>query len=114
MAANGISTLATKELLIELVFGKIPFIKTKSQLVEEEFDKFDDRYLPNSQDYDSVKGFFESYLVDGGLRDIVESKKFGLLNTHPSGQYFKNVPDEYRKIIPEYIKNYIPLNKFAS
>jgi type I restriction enzyme R subunit len=104
----------TAKELIELVFGKIPFIKTKSQLVEEEFDKFDDRYLPNSQDYDSVKGFFESYLVDGGLRDIVESKKFGLLNTHPSGQYFKNVPDEYRKIVPEYIKNHISLNKFAS
>jgi type I restriction enzyme R subunit len=104
----------TAKELIELVFGKIPFIKTKSQLVEEEFDKFDDRYLPNSQDYDSVKGFFESYLVDGGLRDIVESKKFGLLNTHPSGQFFKKVPEEYRKIIPEYIKNYIPLNKFAS
>jgi len=104
----------TAKELIELVFGKIPFIKTKSQLVEEEFDKFDDRYLPNSQDYDSVKGFFESYLVDGGLRDIVESKKFSLLNTHPSGQYFKNVPDEYRKIVPEYIKNHISLNKFAS
>ena len=104
----------TAKELIELVFGKIPFIKTKSQLVEEEFDKFDDRYLPNSQDYDSVKGFFESYLVDGGLRDIVESKKFGLLNTHPSGQYFKNVPEQYRKIVPEYIKNHISLNKFAS
>jgi len=104
----------TAKELIELVFGKIPFIKTKSQLVEEEFDKFDDRYLPNSQDYDSVKGFFESYLVDRDLRDIVESKKFGLLNTHPSGQYFKNVPDEYRKIVPEYIKNHISLNKFAS
>ncbi len=104
----------TAKELIELVFGKIPFIKTKSQLVEEEFDKFDDRYLPNSQDYDSVKGFFESYLVDRDLRDIVESKKFGLLNTHPSGQYFKNVPEQYRKIVPEYIKNHIPLNKFAS
>ena len=104
----------TAKELIELVFGKIPFIKTKSQLVEEEFDKFDDRYLPNSQDYDSVKGFFESYLVDRDLRDIVESKKFGLLNTHPSGQYFKNVPEQYRKIVPEYIKNHISLNKFAS
>ena len=43
-----------------------------------------------------------------------ESKKYGLLNTHPSGQFFKNVPEEYRKIIPDYIKNYVPLNKFVS
>jgi type I restriction enzyme R subunit len=100
--------------LIQLVFGKIPFIKNKNQLLEEEFDKFDDRYLPNPYDYDTIKGFFQSYLTDGELRDIVESKKYGLLNTHPSGQFFKNVPEEYRKIIPDYIKNYVPLNKFVS
>jgi type I restriction enzyme R subunit len=100
--------------LIQLVFGKIPFIKNKNQLLEEEFDKFDDRYLPNTNDYDTIKGFFQSYLTDGELRDIVESKKYGLLNTHPSGQFFKNIPEEYRKIIPDYIKNYVPLNKFVS
>jgi type I restriction enzyme R subunit len=100
--------------LIQLVFGEIPFIKTKNQLLEEEFDKFDDRYLPNTDDYDTIKGFFQSYLTDAELRDIVESKKYGLLNTHPSGQFFKNTPEEYRKIIPDYIKNYVPLNKFVS
>jgi type I restriction enzyme R subunit len=100
--------------LIQLVFGKIPFIKNKNQLLEEEFDKFDDRYLPNPNDYDTIKGFFQSYLTDAELRDIIESKKYGLLNTHPSGQFFKNTPEEYRKIIPDYIKNYVPLNKFVS
>jgi type I restriction enzyme R subunit len=100
--------------LIQLVFGKIPFIKNKNQLLEEEFDKFDDRYLPNDNDYDTIKGFFQSYLTDVELRDIVESKKYGLLNTHPSGQFFKNIPEEYRKIIPDYINNYVPLNKFVS
>lgn len=100
--------------LIQLVFGKIPFIKNKNQLLEEEFDKFDDRYLPNPNDYDTIKGFFQSYLTDAELRDIVETKKYGLLNTHPSGQFFKNLPEEYRQIVPDYIKNYVPLNKFVS
>ncbi len=100
--------------LIQLVFGKIPFIKNKSQLLEEEFDRFDDRYLPNPTDYDTIKGFFQSYLTDAELREIVESKKYGLLNTHPSGQFFKNLPEEYRQIVPDYIKNYVPLNKFVS
>ena len=63
---------------------------------------------------DTIKGFFQSYLTDAELRDIVESKKYGLLNTHPSGQFFKNTPEEYRKIIPDYIKNYVTLNKFES
>jgi type I restriction enzyme R subunit len=105
--------ITTKE-LIQLVFGEIPFIKTKNQLLEEEFDKFDDRYLPNINDYDTIKGFFQSYLTDQELRDIVDSKKYGLLNTHPSGQFFKNTPEEFRKIIPDYIKNYVPINKFVS
>jgi type I restriction enzyme R subunit len=100
--------------LIQLVFKEIPFIKSKNQLLEEEFDKFDDRYLPNPNDYDTIKGFFQSYLNDGELREIVDSKKYGLLNTHPSGQFFKNVPEQYRKIIPDYINNNVPLNKFVS
>jgi type I restriction enzyme R subunit len=83
-------------------------------LLEEEFDKFDDRYLPNPNDYDTIKGFFQSYLNDGELRDIVDSKQYGLLNTHPSGQFFKNIPEQYRKIIPDYINNNVPLNKFVS
>ena len=100
--------------LIQLVFGEIPFIKNKNQLLEEEFNKFDDRYMPDINNYDTIKGFFESYLTDSDLREIVESKKYGLLNTHPSGQFFKNVPEQYRSIIPDYIKNYVSLNKFVS
>jgi type I restriction enzyme R subunit len=99
---------------MQFVFREIPFIKSKNQLLEEEFDKFDDRYLPDSNDYDTIKGFFQSYLNDGELREIVDSKKYGLLNTHPSGQFFKNVPEQYRKIIPDYINNNVPLNKFVS
>jgi len=100
--------------LIQLVYGKIPFIKGKKELLEEEFDKFDDRFLPESTDYDSIKGFFQSYLTNPELRDIVDSKRYGLLNTHPSGQFFKSVPEKYRQIIPDYIKNYVTLNKFES
>ena len=105
--------ITVKELM-QFVFREIPFIKSKNQLLEEEFDKFDDRYLPDTNDYDTIKGFFQSYLNDGELREIVDSKKYGLLNTHPSGQFFKNVPEQYRKIIPDYINNNVPLNKFVS
>ena len=99
---------------MQFVFREIPFIKSKNQLLEEEFDKFDDRYLPNANDYDTIKGFFQSYLNDEELRDIVDSKQYGLLNTHPSGQFFKNIPEQYRKIIPDYINNNVQLNKFVS
>ncbi len=105
--------ITVKELM-QFVFREIPFIKSKNQLLEEEFDKFDDRYLPNANDYDTIKGFFQSYLNDEELRDIVDSKQYGLLNTHPSGQFFKNIPEQYRKIIPDYINNNVPLNKFVS
>jgi type I restriction enzyme R subunit len=105
--------ITVKELM-QFVFREIPFIKSKYQLLEEEFDKFDDRYLPNPNDYDTIKAFFQSYLNDEELRDIVDSKQYGLLNTHPSGQFFKKIPEQYRKIIPDYINNNVPLNKFVS
>lgn len=100
--------------LMEYMFGKTPYIKNKYELLEEEFDKFDDRYIPDAQYFSSIKHFFYSYTTDSELRDIIDNKKYGLLNLHPSGQSFKELPLNYKNMIPEYIKTYVPLNKFMS
>jgi type I restriction enzyme R subunit len=105
--------ITTKE-LIQLALGKIPYIKNKGQLIEEEFEKFDDKYMPSEDDYDSVKGLFQSYLTDSDLRDIIQSKKFGLLNTTPSGHFFKRAPEKFRRIIPDFISEHVQINKFLS
>ena len=106
-------TISVRE-LIEYAFGKIPFIKSKQELLDEEYEKFDDRYLPENQDFYYIKDFFTTYILDKELQDIIQTKQFSRLNFHPAGQTFKNLPKEYRTLIPDYVKNYVPLNKFTS
>ena len=105
--------ISVKELM-EYIYGKVPYIKGKSELLEDEYEKFDDRFLPNENNFADVKTSFISYITDPELRDIVDNKKYGLLNLHPSGQSFKNLPNDYKTLIPDYIKSNIPLNKFLS
>ncbi len=100
--------------LMEFIYGKVPYIKSKNELLDEEFDKFDDRYLPEDINFADVKTSFISYITDPELRDIVDKKKYGLLNLHPSGESFKKLPNNFKTIIPDYIKSYVPLNKFLS
>jgi type I restriction enzyme R subunit len=53
-------------------------------------------------------------VTDPELREIIDDKKYALLNVHPSGQSFKELPLNLKQIIPDYIKSYVPLNKFLS
>ena len=110
----GIDRRITVRELFELIYGKVPYIKNKEELLEDEYEKFDDRIMPEEANFNNVKNSFLSYITDPELRDIVDNKKYGLLNLHPSGQSFKNLPDKYKTIIPDYVKSYVPLNKFLS
>ncbi len=100
--------------IIEKIFGYIPYFKSKDELLEEEFEKFDNTYLPDEDNFSSAKNFFKSYITDEEFREIVESKDFALLNTNPNGEVFRKLPAELRTLIPEYIKENISLNKFTS
>lgn len=100
--------------LMEFIYGKTTYIKNKNELLEEEFEKFDDRYVPDGESFSNAKNFFYSYVTDPDLREIIDDKKYALLNVHPSGQSFKELPLNLKQIIPDYIKSYVPLNKFLS
>jgi type I restriction enzyme R subunit len=103
--------------IVEYIFGLIPFIKSKEELLDEEFNKFIASCKPGEKDdIIALKYFFKSYITDGKLRDIIENKKFAELNVNPSfsTRDFKAVPEHWRFLIPEYIKDYVPLNKFTN
>ncbi|MFD2573316.1 DEAD/DEAH box helicase family protein [Spirosoma soli] len=100
--------------IVEKVLGLIPYFKSKEELLEDEFDKFDSRYLPNEEYFTAAKNFFKSYVTDGDLREIIETRKYSLLNTNPNGDSFRHLPPELRKQIPEYIKDNISLNQFMA
>ncbi len=100
--------------IIEKIFEVIPYFKTKEELLEEEFEKFDSRYLPAAQYFECAKHFFKSYITDSELRDIIENKRFALLNTNPNGEAFQKLPPGLRTSVTEYIKDQVPLNRFLN
>lgn len=100
--------------IIEKMFGFIPYFKSKDELLEDEFEKFDSRYLPDEQIFSYAKNYFKSYITDKEFREIIENKNFALLNTNPNGEVFRKLTPEMRNLIPQYIKDNISLNNYTA
>lgn len=103
--------------IIEKIFGLIPYFKSREELLDEEFDKFILDAPPSEKDdILAVKYFFKAYITDGQLREIIDNKQFSELNVNPSFTFkdFKSVPEQYRNLVPEYVKDYVPINKFLN
>lgn len=99
--------------IIEKIFGLITDFKTKDELLEDEFDKFISIYKPDSKYVLPIKLFLKAYITDNEVRDIVETKEYSRFATNPKVTMadFKEL-NTWRDIIPEYVKDYVPLNKY--
>jgi type I restriction enzyme R subunit len=103
--------------IIEKVLGLIPHLKSKDELLEEEFEKFISDFKPDQKDnIGALKYFFKAYVTDNKVRGLIDHKKFAELNVNPTFNIddYKAVGMKWRKIIPEYIRDYISLNKFVA
>ena len=104
--------------ILEKIFGLIPRFKSKDELLEEEFSKFVADYKPTEAKLvPALKQFFKAYATDSHVRAILDdSKRLTELYTTTSFTIadLKAVPPEYRRLIPEYIKDYVSLNQFAA
>ncbi|MEX2172519.1 MAG: DEAD/DEAH box helicase family protein [Pirellulales bacterium] len=103
--------------ILEKVFGLIPRFKSKDELLEEEFAKFvADRKPEEAEAIPAIKLYFKAYATSDQVRHIIDSEHYGDLATNPtfSMRDFKAVPEKYRKLIPNYIKDYVSLNQFAA
>ncbi|MBX7244650.1 MAG: DEAD/DEAH box helicase family protein [Candidatus Sumerlaeaceae bacterium] len=114
--AAGVDRRITLREILEKIFGLIPGFKTRDELLEEEFSKFVADYKPEEADaIPALRNYFKAYLTSDSIRHIIESGELTGLATTPafSTKDFKAVPTRYRKLIPEYIKDYVSLNQFA-
>jgi type I restriction enzyme R subunit len=101
--------------IVEKAFGLIPGFKSKDELLNNEFDKFVSIHKPSSDDnIPALKYFFKAYVTDNRLRDIIDHGDYAELNTYArfSMKDFKAVKKNWRTSIPEYIKDYVILNRF--
>ena len=102
--------------ILEKVFGLIPRFKSKDELLEEEFSKFVADAKPDDTiAVPAIKTYFKAYVSSDRLRDIIDSRQFTDLATHPmfSTRDFRAVPAKYRALVPEYVKDYVSLNQFS-
>ena len=103
--------------ILEKVFDLIPGFKSRDELLEEEFAKFVANYEPgDAKSILAIKNYFKAYVTSGWTRDIIDKRQFTNLATNSvfSIQDFRAVPEKYRTLVPEYIKDYVPLNQFAA
>ena len=115
--AVGVDRKLTMREIIEKAFGVIDHFKSKDELLEEEFDKFVSDYKPeDSQAIMPMKYYFKAYTTDAHVRDIITNKNFTDLNTNPSFtmEDFKSVPKDWRQVIPNYVDDYVPIDKFLN
>ncbi len=103
--------------ILEKIFGLIPRFKSKDELLEEEFAKFVADCKPDEAGaIPAIKNYFKAYVTSDQIRSIIESRQYTDLATNPllSTRDFKAVPAKYRTLIPEYVKDYVPVQSFAN
>lgn len=103
--------------VLEYIFGMIPNIKMKNELLEDEFERFiDDNKSRFEEDVDiaAMRYYFKAYICDPKVRDVIDNKQYGELNVLSSFTMadFKAVTNGWKQWIPDYINNYVPLNRF--
>ena len=117
--AAGVDRRLTLREVLEKIFGLIPGFKSRDELLDDEFGKFllDQPPETLNKHADAVvalRYFFKAYATDAQLRETIENRRFTELNVNPAFSMadFKAVPKEWRERLPEYIKDYVALNRF--
>ncbi len=103
--------------ILERVFDLIPSFKSKDELLDEEFDKFVAYHQPRySSSIPAIRTFFKAYVTSGTARDAIDRRRFTYLATNAefSLEDYRAVPERFRALVPEYVKDYVSLNQFAA
>lgn len=98
---------------IEKIFGGITKFKTKDELLEEEFEKFVAINKPENKYVLPIKNYLKAYITDSEIRDIIETGEYPRLATNPklSMADLRDL-NGWIKTVPEYVKDYVPLNSY--
>ena len=98
---------------LERIFGLIERFKDKDELLEEECEKFISIYKPESKYVPYIKNYLKAYVTDEKFRDIINNKHFAELNVYagfPMSEF--KALNGWRETVPEYVKDYVPVNTY--
>ena len=114
--ATGADRRVTIREFVERALGLITRFKSKDELLEEEFDKFITDHAPSPADVTAVKTYFKAYVTSEHVRRLIDTGQLPALATNPgfSINDYRAVPQRYRRLVREYIMDYVSLNQFAA
>ncbi len=103
----------TLDEILQYMFGLIPKLKSKEELLEEEFKKFQSIYKLDNVKVKAAWKFFTAFITDIQTREIIKNKDYGRLVTNAMLD-MEDIRDlnDYKDVIQSYIRDYVPLNKF--
>ncbi len=113
--AVGLDRRLTVREFLEKAFGYIDHFPLREELLDDAFAEFITTFQPpETTALEAMRYFFSAYITDGQLRDILSRRELTTLNTNPGFTMadYKAVPPTWRTLIPEYVKDYVPLNRF--
>jgi type I restriction enzyme R subunit len=100
--------------ILDYAFGRKKRFETKEELLDSEFEKFRATEMGEviPEEYQSTKYFFNTYIEDNEIENIIDAKEFNQLATNPklTMEDLEKVPENYREKIPTYVKDYINTN----
>ncbi len=96
---------------LERIFGRIDKFKDKNELLEEECEKFISIHKPESKYVPYIKNYLKAYVTDEYFRNEINNQRFPRDYAGFEMKEYKAL-NGYRQIIPEYIKDYVPINQF--
>jgi type I restriction enzyme R subunit len=100
--------------MVEVIFGLKPYFKNRDELLDEEFDKFDSRFMPDEKQFTPARNFFKTYVLDPEFRQQVDDGNFAyLMGSHAGGEFLRTLTIDLRNKMIEYIKDYVSFNQFA-
>lgn len=99
--------------MLALIFGQIPYLKNREELLDDAFDRFDARVMPPEALVNPARSVFKAYLTDAEFRQIIDNRNYANLFVHPTGQDYLTLPEDLRHRIVEYIRDEVPLNQFV-
>ena len=114
-SAYGIDRRITPEELMQKVFVPGYRLKTRQDLVEEQFERFVGASVVDGSHFNEVKQLFSSYLLFDDIRGIMhDPKRLGSLATDMrlSMQDLKKLGRAGIDATLNYIKDNVPLNRF--
>jgi type I restriction enzyme R subunit len=99
--------------VLERIFGFIDRFDTKDERIETEVEKYISIEKPDPKYVPYIRNFMKAYIGDEHFRMVINAKEYAELNTYAGFTMaeFKAL-NGYREKLPNYIKDYIPLNQY--